>query len=118
MSAARFVGIHGDRAVSNSMKSYYDKPVPEIGKIYLINETNEIGEQGSPGRPERLICRPKQYSGYKGCFLLCEYFTAPDRPWHRSFLVEDFRKGLIRIQELKDYIYVNFMNESIFVDGS
>ena len=92
MSAARFVGIHGDRAVSNSMKSYYDKPVPEIGKIYLINETNEIGEQGSPGRPERLICRPKQYSGYKGCFLLCEYFTAPDRPWHRSFLVEDFRK--------------------------
>lgn len=48
MSAARFVGIHGDRAVSNSMKSYYDKPVPEIGKIYLINETNEIGEQGSP----------------------------------------------------------------------
>lgn len=32
MSAARFVGIHGDRAVSNSMKSYYDKQYRKLVK--------------------------------------------------------------------------------------
>lgn len=104
-SAAKYLGLRGDRRVANSVRDFAVRPVPEIGKIYLLNEMPGYVDNGSPGKPTRMICRPIQYTGPNGCCIRVEEFRVPWAKNYCTFRVPDFQLGLIHIKELSDYVY-------------
>ncbi len=104
-SAARYVGLRGDRKVARSIRNFSSFPIPELGKIYLLNEMPEAGRAGGIGKPTRMICRPVGYIGSHGCCLRVEVFRTPWTQNFSTFQVTDFQLGLVRIQELTTYVY-------------
>lgn len=104
-SAAAYVGLRGDRKIANSIRNFAVFPVPELGKIYLLNEMPEAGKNGTVGKPTRMICRPVDYIGFHGCCLRVEVFRTPWTQHFTTFRVADFQLGLVRVQELTNYVY-------------
>lgn len=105
LSAAQFLGLRGDRKIKNAARSFSMHPLPEFGKIYLINELADYKKNGSPGKPARGIWRPIEFVGPNGCNIRGELYRNPRYMKYECFMTRDFSQGRIRIQELSDYMY-------------
>lgn len=105
LSAARFVGIRGDRKVLNAAREFAMHPLPEFNKVYLINEVVDYKKRGSPGKAMRGIWRPIEFIGPNGCNIRGEQYRNPSYKKCESFMTRDFVQGRIIYQELSDFIY-------------